>query len=721
MKIKQIVVVALLFFAGINCFADIEADARDDFIKNIAQRGVSDWNNLADRDKQAYIKVYQNKLVQQQYEATLSQYGETYSRPVMLILPFTGGEAGELAASFLARQHLIAGYFDVIDLSGKGDDAALAAKIGSRNAAGMAVDYDALLRLANEYHAHLVISGGVTQLGKKTALIATYDVYNKEQVGAVYLDYADPVELWVKLPQAAESLARVQDQYKYKDKAAFLTLYRQGVNREEAAMLVDYLVAMVSIIVKDSGGAAWRGSTGIFPLNMTATVDRKIAERNGKVSTLVVTDDNTGDYIKVPESNWIALFERRWQSVKNWKRGGPDANYDIFHDLAADAKAVFLNGAGYYFVEVSKPGRNTRMEIFTNGENIITVDYASPADFMRQLSGAASRTAGLFPSFEGTHSDWVYTMDLSKIKTAVPMPDTFDRIKRQGQGGLYVSGTSVSQREFQAVLGRNSDVHKMTIRDAMEYCNVLSVRDGLVPAYDVVYKQANNLDVEHKYAKSADDKLIKGIIWNREANGYRLLTKAEWQAAAKDRDAKSEVWTYDGNEDYTNIRGVDVFDKPLFLARPVFDYWHYQVNSSIAAPKVPVHPSPFIPQYFRLTPKVPELDTSGPYANVQRYIDAGITAGSTALYWSYESDTDYRLYYSTEKDFATAKLYGDGVLPIPLRGRWTDRSNSDVHTQWTWVKGLTPGGTYYFWLSAQPGGLGWLEGKPTEPIEVIVK
>lgn len=51
-------------------------------------------------------------------------------------------------------------------------------------------------------------------------------------------------------------------------------------------------------------------------------------------------------------------------------------------------------------------------------------------------------------------------------------------------------------------------------RDAISFCNLLSQKDGLKDAYVI------NDDGEH-------------IIWDRESNGYRLPTEAEWQYACK--------------------------------------------------------------------------------------------------------------------------------------------------------------------------------------------
>jgi formylglycine-generating enzyme required for sulfatase activity len=52
--------------------------------------------------------------------------------------------------------------------------------------------------------------------------------------------------------------------------------------------------------------------------------------------------------------------------------------------------------------------------------------------------------------------------------------------------------------------------------DAVEYCNWLSLQEGLAPAYKIEYVK-NKAYVE----------------WNRNANGYRLPTEAEWEYACR--------------------------------------------------------------------------------------------------------------------------------------------------------------------------------------------
>jgi len=115
---------------------------------------------------------------------------------------------------------------------------------------------------------------------------------------------------------------------------------------------------------------------------------------------------------------------------------------------------------------------------------------------------------------------------------------------------FYLAKYPVTQAEYTEIMGSNPShfrgedlpVEQVDWLDAIEYCNRRSLREGLTP----VYSGTGN-----------------SVTWNREANGYRLPTEAEWEYACR---AGTTTMFYAGNSINTNqanFNGTSPFDPDL--------------------------------------------------------------------------------------------------------------------------------------------------------------
>ncbi|MHC6203411.1 SUMF1/EgtB/PvdO family nonheme iron enzyme [Breznakiellaceae bacterium SP9] len=233
-----------------------------------------------------------------------------------------------------------------------------------------------------------------------------------------------------------------------------------------------------------------------------------------------------------------------------WDSAGSGVSYKVYYGTQNDAsRASVLNNitsgtsmnvsgmasvSTYYFwvTAVQNGQESGKSPVLTIRTAAVPVQPNIPADMVRIQAGTFTMGS---PSSEPSR-------DSDEVQHSVTISKAF-----------FMGKYEVTQREWVAVMGTNPSnfkgdnlpVEQVSWFDVIDYCNKRSVKEGLAPAY----------------TRNGDT-----VTWNRNANGYRLPTEAEWEYACRAGTTTpfstgSNVTTsqanYDGNYPYNgNSKGT---------------------------------------------------------------------------------------------------------------------------------------------------------------------
>lgn len=138
-----------------------------------------------------------------------------------------------------------------------------------------------------------------------------------------------------------------------------------------------------------------------------------------------------------------------------------------------------------------------------------------------------------------------------------PIPN--DSLTTVFVSSFYIGNLLVTQDRYLKVMGKNpshfenrpnNPVERVSWYDAVEFCNRLSIQEGLSPCYTYTGYGSNPDDWPANWNADDDNHTLITCDWSK--TGYRLPTELEWMYAAVARDTVS-TYNYSGSNEIRDV------------------------------------------------------------------------------------------------------------------------------------------------------------------------